>query len=316
MSDEIEIDDEIEAVEELSAESDVMPAKERRAIGFKTVGFKTLGLATLIAAVLGAGGGAILSKITSPASPNLSPLKSQIETALSENKTLKSKIADLEQSLKKTATQKSAPAVKVDLSGIESRLNALEAIEPQTQAIDEELLTRLEALQSEGSEALDLSDILARLEKLETQKLVTQTISEADRKALLMELKSDLMSEETQLENNAAPRRVLSASTGLPIPLSAADLPAFPKTTILGALTATDKSGWVKRTLNKHITVQSEDNPRYVVELIEKDLNAGDIAAAVTKFDTLPEAAQTAAKTWRAAFKDISFKDQSFKDQK
>ena len=304
MSDEIEIDDEIEAVEDLSAQADVMPTKERRAVGFKT-----LGLATLIAAGLGASGGALLSKITSPASPNLSPLKTQIETALSENKTLKSKIADLEQDLKKSAAQNPASTPKVDLSGIESRINALEAIK-STQAIDEELLTRLEALQSEGSDALDLSGILARLEKLETQKAAAQTISEADRKALLMELKSDLMSDETQLENSAAPRRVLSASTGLPIPLSNADIPPFPKTAILDALTAADESGWVKRTLNKHITVQSEDNPRYVVELIEKDLDAGDPAAAVMKFDTLPEAAQTAAKTWRAAFKDMSFKDQ------
>ncbi len=299
MSDETEIDDEIEAVEDLSAQADVMPTKER-----STVGFKTLGLATLIAAGLGAGGGAFLSKITSPAAPNLSPLKSQIETALSENKTLKSKIADLEQDLKKSPAQKPVATPKVDLSGIESRLDSLEAIEPQTQAIDEELLTRLEALQSEGSDALDLSDILARLEKLETQKAATQTINEADRKALLMELKSDLMAEETQLENSAAPRSILSASTGLPIPLTAANLPEFPKAAILDALTEADESGWIKRTLNKHITVQSEDNPRYVVELIEKDLDAGDIAAAVTKFDTLPEAAQTAAKTWREAFKD------------
>ena len=145
---------------------------------------------------------------------------------------------------------------------------------------------------------------MARLEKLETQKAATQTINEADRKALLMELKSDLMAEETQLENSAAPRSILSASTGLPIPLTAANLPEFPKAAILDALTEADESGWIKRTLNKHITVQSEDNPRYVVELIEKDLDAGDIAAAVTKFDTLPEAAQTAAKTWREAFKD------------
>ena len=298
MSDETEIDDEIEAVEDLSAQADVMPTKARN-----TVGFKTLGLATLIAASLGAGGGAFLSKITSPAAPNLSPLKSQIETALSENKTLKSKIADLEQDLKKSAAQKPVAAPKVDLSSIESRIDSLEAIEP-TQAIDEELLTRLEALQSEGSEALDLSDILARLEKLETQKLVSQTIDEADRKALLMELKSDLMTEETLLENSDAPRSVLSASTGLPIPLSSANLPEFPKAAILGALSKADESGWLKRTLNKHITVQSEDNPRYVVELIEKDLDAGDLTAAMTKFDTLPEAAQTAAKTWREAFKD------------
>lgn len=311
MSGETEIDDEIEAVEDLSAQADVMPTKARN-----TVGFKTLGIATLIAASLGAGGGTFLSKITSPAMPNLSPLKTQIETALSENKTLKFKIADLEQDLKKSAAQKSVAAPKVDLSGIEQRLDALEAIEPQTQAIDEELLTRLEALQSEGSEALDLSDILARLEKLETQKLVSQTIDEADRKALLMELKSDLMTEETLLENSDAPRSVLSASTGLPVPLSPADIPPFPKTTILDALSKADESGWIKRTLNKHITVQSEDNPRYVVELIEKDLDAGDLTAAVTKFDTLPEAAQTAAKTWRAAFKDMSFKDQTVKDQK
>lgn len=298
MTDEQEID-EID-IEDVSTEIEDAPIKVSR-----FVGYKALGLATIIAALLGAGGGGMLSKFTAPSAPNLSPLTTQIEDARSENKTLKAQIQRLEQEMKK---QKSAPktsAPKIDLSPIEARLNTLETAEPQTAAsIDPELLTRLEALQSEGSDALDLSDILARLEKLETQKVVNKTIQEADRKALLMELKTELIADEALAETDAAPRRVLSAATGLPMPMLPADFPAFPKAAILDAVSDADQSGWFKRTLNKRITVQSEDNPRYLVELIETDLDAGNIADALTKFDKLPENAKTAASEWRNAFKD------------
>ena len=57
------------------------------------------------------------------------------------------------------------------------------------------------------------------------------------------------------------------------------------------------------RDRNKNITVQSEDNPRYLVELIEMDLTAEKYSDALTKFDKLPEIAKRAGKEWREAFK-------------
>ena len=80
--------------------------------------------------------------------------------------------------------------------------------------------------------------------------------------------------------------------------------PSFPKADILKALDEADASlGWVKRTINRNITVQTEDNPRYLVELIEVDLKAKDYSKAVAKFDKLPELAKIAGKDWRDAFK-------------
>lgn len=254
----------------------------------RLVGYKTLGLAMIVAALLGAGGGGILSKFAAPSAPNLSPLKAQIDTAVSENKSLKAQLARLQQDIKKQGGKATAP--KIDLSGIEARLTSLESSEPQITElpIDPDLVARLEALQNEGSDALDLSDILARLERLET-----------DREALLMDLKSNLETDESFGVGKTV--SLQSSSADLVVPDV---LPTFPKAAILVALSEADQSSWLKRTLNKRITVQSEDNPRYLVKLIETDLEAGHISDALIKFDKLPQTAKSAAQDWRNAFKD------------
>ena len=143
-------------------------------------------------------------------------------------------------------------------------------------------------MQNEGSDAFDLSDILARLERLET-----------DREALLMDLKSNLETDESFGVGKTV--SLQSSSADLVVPDV---LPTFPKAAILVALSEADQSSWLKRTLNKRITVQSEDNPRYLVKLIETDLEAGHISDALIKFDKLPQTAKSAAQDWRNAFKD------------
>lgn len=309
MIDETDIDaraDEID-VEVLTKAEDKL-VKPRRFIGYKT-----LGLATIIAALLGAGGGGVLSKVTAPSAPNLSPLKAQIETANSDNKALKAQLARLQQDMKKQGARQAKPAPKIDLSAIETRLLELENAKPQTievaTPIDPDLVTRLEALQSEGSDALDLSDILARLEKLETKDTMESTLeprlTPADREALLAALKSDLMTDESFEKGAALTPPIQPLNVNVLENVNVPDvLPTFPKAAVLEALSEADKSSWIKRTLNKRITVQSEDNPRYLTELIEQDLEAGHISDALTKFDKLPETAKSAAQDWRDAFKD------------
>jgi len=55
----------------------------------------------------------------------------------------------------------------------------------------------------------------------------------------------------------------------------------------------------LKRSLKKHISVQSDDNPHYLLELIVQSVEDGNIETAITAFDKLPDEAKAAGKTWR-----------------
>ena len=225
----------------------------------RQIGLKTLGLGVIIAALLGAGGGAMLSQTLQNPATDISPLATNIEALKTENKTLKAQITRLQRDIK--ALPKPAA---LDLSDIETRLKALEAAKPQ--AIDTDLIARLEALQKEGSEVLDLSDITARIEALE-----------------------------------ARPAPISSANIA-PAPSRAAITLPFPKAAILKALESSEPAGgWLKRSLKKHISVQSEDNPQYLVELIVQNIEEENIEAALTAFDKLPAEAKAAGAAWRAS---------------
>jgi len=228
----------------------------------KSVGYVMLGLATIFAALAGGIGGAVFSVMTEQPAADLTEVKRELSLAQGENKSLKTQIAKLERDVKTIPVPKS-----IDLSAIRARLEILESAEAPV--IDPDLVTPLESLQNEGSDVMDLSEIYARLEALETRPVKIETPVAAI----------------TDIE--AAP---------------AIDAPAFPKAEILAALDEQDKSkGWLKRTIDKNIFVQSEDNPRYLVELIEADITAGDIAAALAKFDKLPPQARFVAQDWRKA---------------
>jgi len=227
------------------------PKPERR------IGIKTVGLGVIIASLLGAGGGAILSKMLQAPAADISPLTTHIEALQSENKTLKAQVARLQRDIKALPKPHA-----VNLVPIEGRLKALESAAPQD--IDAELIARLEALKEEGSEALDLLDIMARIEALE------------NRPASVM------------------PVKVTPAFT------AAATPDPFPEATVLAALETSEPSGgWLKRSLKKHISVQSDENPHYLVELIVQNMEDGNIEAALTAFDKLPADAKAAAAGWR-----------------
>lgn len=225
----------------------------------RQIGIKALGLGVIIASLLGAGGGAILSKTLQNPAMDISPLTTNIEALETENKTLKAQVSRLHRDIK--ALPKSAA---VDLSDIEMRIKALETAKPQE--IDTDLIARLEALQEEGSEGLDLSDITARIEALESRPA---PVTPAD----------------------IAPAQSKEASS----------MP-FPEAAILKTIESSEPAGgWLKRSLKKHISVQSEDNPQYLVELIVQNVEDGNIEAALTAFDKLPAEAKAAGAAWRAS---------------
>jgi len=239
------------------ADIDIIPPEDDTPKPERRVGVKTVGLGVIIASLLGAGGGAILSKMLRAPAANISPLTTHIEALQSENKTLKAQLARLQRDIKALPKPQA-----VNLNPIEGRLKALESTTPQD--IDPELITRLEALKEEGSEALDLSDILARLEALENRPAAV------------------------------VPLDVTPAITAITSP------DPFPEAAILAALEASQPSGgWLKRSLKKHISVQSDDNPHYLLELIVQSVEDGNIETAITAFDKLPDEAKAAGKTWR-----------------
>ena len=225
----------------------------------RQIGIKTLGLGVIIASLLGAGGGAMLSKTLQNPAMDISPLTANIEALETENKTLKAQVTRLQRDIKALPQ----PA-EIDLSDIEGRLKALETAKPQE--IDKDLVARLEALQKEGSEVLDLSDITARIKALETR-----------------------------------PAPVTSANAALAKSMETSPMP-FPEAAILKTLESSQPAGgWLKRSLKKHISVQSEDNPQYLVELIVQNIEEENIEAALTAFDKLPAEAKAVGAAWRAS---------------
>ena len=237
------------------AEIDVETA-ELEAEPRKRFGLPVLFGAALLALITGAGAMYGAAKSLQKPLPDMVPLTARIESLTSENKTLKAQVTRLQRDVK--AIPKPA---SVDVSAIENRLERLEKSEPQ--AIDPDLIARLEVLKAEGgSEALDLSDILARLEALEARPI--------------------------------APRPAAAAS-----PQSTIDIP-FPSAEVLAALDKAEASqGWLKKSLKKHISVQSDDNPRFLLESVVQNIEAGNKDAAIAAFDKLPAGAKAVASEWR-----------------
>ena len=280
------------------------------------IGLKTLCLGMLIAAGGGAVGGSFLAKTLAPPAvkTDLTAVENSLKNLSRETASLKTQLSQV-QTTAQEAVQASANAVPVNIGPVESQLAEIEltladletalAAKPSGPAIDEDILARLEALQAEGSPALDLSDITQRLETVET----------APNNEDLRELVQDLYERQAELRialedaTAAMDASAISAAQQEPavqasaITVSAAKLAAnFPETELIAAIEGLAKpQGWAQRTLNKHISVQSEDDPRSLVAGIKTDLDEGDIQSALAKFDRLPEPVRMAGQAWRAA---------------
>lgn len=270
-------------------EEELTHSEDSQARPRKSIGFKTLLAGMIIAAGGGAVGGAFLSKLITPAPPaavktDLSVVNSSLDALARENKALKSQLSSL---------QKQAKSAPVDLSPLRARLEALElaAENAAPPVIDKTLLARLEALQGEGSPALDLSDITQRLTALESAAPEQGTQEKfKDLYARQAELSTKI---DSALMSEAPPAQVISSA-----------LPPFPEAEIRAALAGMNKSeGWAKRTLNKHISVRSEGDPESLIDGIKLDLEKGDAEAAASKFDRLPSQLRSAGQAWRAAIK-------------
>jgi len=137
-------------------------------------------------------------------------------------------------------------------------------------------------LQGEGSTTLDLSEILSRLAALENN-----AFSETDILKRLDELES-------------RPQAVVTAPSPVAISSAPREIMPFPEDKIRQAIDrASPEKGWLNRTLKKHISVQSEDNPRYLLETILEKIEAGDIEAAIAVFDKLPPQIKSSGQNWR-----------------
>ena len=232
----------------------------------KRFGVPVLLAAAFLASAFGAGAMYLTAELRKTPAPDLTPLTASLDKLSADNKTLKADNKSLKAQLSRLQRDiKALPKTAVlDLSEVESRLDRLEAAEPQ--ALDPDLIARLEALKEDGSEALDLSDILARLEALETRPVRVEAVP-------------------------------IEAPIVRPQPMTNI---AFPEAKVLAALDkAEDSQGWLKKSLSKHISVQSEDNPRYLVELVIKNIEAGNFDAAIAAFDKLPAEAKAMANDWR-----------------
>ncbi len=288
--------------------------KPRRKYGKFALGFTAL--SALI--IGGASGGGFVQYVmpyftgTKANSPNpntgpridLTPIEAQISRLTDKNTQIDTQISRLEAAYKRldrlAKDAKPIAADPIDLSGLEIRLDALENA-PQATPIDESLLARLESLQNEGSPALDLSDIEARLAELETQ-LASEDIPEPIR-----ELVQDIYEKqtETQLEIEALSDELktqqaqLMPSADKPLALAVSD---FPKRALLDALSQqSQKQPLLQRTLGKHIKIKDPADPAVLIEAIETALDEGNIEAARAQFDRLPPDIRLAGQAWRDA---------------
>ncbi|MDB2438693.1 hypothetical protein N9W89_08270 [Hellea sp.] len=289
--DELETKDVDLQADEPTNEPTSEPVKPRKRFGLPSV----LGF-TFLSSVLGAGVMWLSTQYTKAPPPNLAPMQSQIKrldlsvkSMAAERKTLKAQVTRLQREI-----NNQPPAEAVDMTSIETRLDALENAEPTT--IDPELVTRLEALQSDGSDALDLSDIIARLDALETRpEAPAPNLNDNGLEASDL---SDIMARLDALEIRPIMKAAPAPSLNIAKPASLKSEPVeFPAQAVLNSLP--ESKSWLERSLKKHVSVQSDDNPRYLVDVINQSLADENIDAAIAAFDKLPPEAKAAAQLWR-----------------
>jgi len=326
VSDETGLNEALESnsYDETPAEDIVDVAKKPR----RKYGKFALGLTALSALVIGGASGGGFVKYLMPASSanapvqnvDLGPLTTQITQLKNKNAKLETQLSNMSASFKTlqgSVKNIKVPDVKaVDLSGLKSRLDALENA-PKPAPLDEAMLARLEKLQADGSPALDLSAFEARLSELETaassgampegakeslQELYDQYVeSEEKIEAKIAALSQDLTEMQTRLDALSDIQLTQSKAALQSSSVSGqAAASAFPKQALLDAVTAqtTDKP-FLKRALSKHIKVKDPSSPAGIIDAITADLAEGNIEGAAARFDSLPSHIRSAGQAWR-----------------
>ena len=296
------------AAETPEHDTDVEIAKPR-----KTSPWKAFILTGFLAGLIGAVGGgygayAALKKYApqpvAQAEVDLSPLQSKLDRLTDRFTAVE---AEFETIKNRPANENSS----IDLSGVEDRLNALESA--PTPEIDPEALSALQAAQKDGFEWPDMAALEDRLAALE-----------ADAEAISApELPGDLMDRLSALEAEmeaAEPLRVpsvdldfmsdfdgrLTALENRPEPspvVKRVSILAFPKARMIETVEETAEGGMIAKTLSRHIRVKDANDPLTLIEGIETDLTAGDLAAAIDKFERLPSPVRSAGQAWHDSVK-------------
>jgi len=240
-----------------------------------------------LASLLGAGTMFGASTLLPETAPDIGPTEAKVKSLTDETQSLKAEAKTLKAQINRLQRDMATkPSATPDLSPLEARLAALENVETPPAQINEDMLVRLEALQEGESGALDLSDILDRLSALEERSAVPPESDNSDILARLEALETRSVTVESMPVITATSQPNLT--------------PAFPEDAIRAAIDDVQGSeGWLKRSLKKHISVQSEDNPAFLLETILEALEASDIETALTAFDKLPPRVKSAGTDWR-----------------
>ncbi|MEM9600412.1 MAG: hypothetical protein AAF926_05280 [Pseudomonadota bacterium] len=203
-----------------------------------------------------------------PPTTDLMPLTSQIDS-------LRADMADLQ-------AQEGPIVPTVNLDPLIQRIDALEA-RPTVDPLNEEIVTRLEALQADGFEIPEIPDfpdveaLTARIAALESR---------------LDALDSAMQSQAQSLTFNESV--IVDPST----------LPRFPVDVMRNGAQQLSGSGFFRRTFARHVRMKGSDDPETLIAGIETDLANGRARDALNKFDRLPAQLQSLARGWRADMED------------
>lgn len=287
-----------EEMSEFTYEEDV--PQKKKGLGV----FSVLGISLFVGILAALGGAYGAQYLTPPA--DFSALKTDFQKDMSEfrqdisqaKSEMKTSLGEFSQELDKMQAEikrANSEDLKPALAEMQERLVTLEnAPEPSVSDVDPETIRALKAAQKDGFKWPETKTIVAGITELKT---------ETARLAAQMEsIKTDIETVETKLEDvSTAPEQTLEQTVSETEPAQAVG-PAFPKQALLNAAKArADSQGLFARTLHKHITVDSPDSPKNLIEKTETAYAKGDVYTAIKTFDRLPSDIRTAGQDWRVA---------------
>lgn len=308
--------------------------KRKRGVGFGAVFFMSL-----LAALAGAAGGGALSRVLNQdiAAGPATNVQAEVAAMTDTAEALTVRLETLEAKPGNTVPNEMITDLEARLSAIEARpivtdtgtvidpdlirrLEALEnapAPEPDVTAIPD-IEARLAAIETnlasgnEGAEAASLdAALLARLEAIENQEAQTdpaflERLSALENAELpIIPDPVDLSPLLSRLDALEARTAALKADVDKAAEIRASiPLPAFPREDIVAAMSAVadEDTGWIGRTLGKHVRVRDE-SLILIVDDIEALVLQGDARAALARVNDLPEEGRAAAQDWVAAVK-------------
>jgi Skp family chaperone for outer membrane proteins len=268
--------------------------QDRKGLGLIPV----LGL-SLLAALLGAVGGAIggaygthylfpptsADDLRAAVQQDVGQLKTKTQAEIND---IRQELSDLETRLSQTSSE---TEIQSFITGIEERLQRLEnAPAPSLPDIDPDSLNALKAAQNDGFNWPETNKIDSQIANLnsKTEALEAQIVS----------LNAQIESLEGELEARDAQSKIVQPETDDIKSIG----PEFPKQALLNAArNRAESQGFLSRTLNKHVSVDSPDSPKNLIEKIEIAYEKDDIYTAIKTFDRLPSEIRSAGQDWRDA---------------